>query len=377
MDNYAYKSQQQPRNHQLKIVGRNNLAHALEYADRDWRVLPLHNMVDGKCSCRSVRCKAGKHPRIGSWQRLATTDQTIIKNWWRNWPGANVGIVCDNLTVIDVDPRNGGCLQDVFDVYDGLEAIFEAAYTVKTGDQSGEGRHYYFNGTGSLTKALKGKHGLGDGIEVLTRNNYVVAPPSNHIHGTHYELLNDTLTKFPPILNEIINTQLEIADNEIPEGRRNIELTRIAGQISRETSNFSKLKQRLHSINDARCNLPLEFEEVEGIAESVHRMALGSSSASKKTKWQNEIIGVNLPIPCRFVLMGLASYANAAGEDCFPSQKTLANKLRVTEKTVGKYLKVAVDRKCISRFKMGKDGQGWHYGYRLLYPLPPSLFSTD
>ena len=39
---------------------------ALAYAERGWRVLPLHTVDEvGRCSCGNHKCKsAGKHPRI-------------------------------------------------------------------------------------------------------------------------------------------------------------------------------------------------------------------------------------------------------------------------------------------------------------------------
>ena len=51
------------------------LAAALDYARRGWRVLPLHDVTAGVCSCRDGEaCRTpGKHPRLAKWQHVAST----------------------------------------------------------------------------------------------------------------------------------------------------------------------------------------------------------------------------------------------------------------------------------------------------------------
>src|SRR5262249_58182379 len=82
-----------------------------------------------------------------------------------------IGAACagSSLAVVDIDPRNGGDLDDVGPVPD--------TWTVETG---GGGWHLYFRYTGT---ALLGK--LGQGIDVK-HNGYVVAPPSIHPSGRCY-----------------------------------------------------------------------------------------------------------------------------------------------------------------------------------------------
>ena len=95
------------------IVANELLAAALEYAGRGWRVMPLYPIApDGGCPCESLGpCKPGKHPRISDWQTRATVDPKLIREWWRRWPDAGVGIVMgaqSGVIALDVDPRNGG-----------------------------------------------------------------------------------------------------------------------------------------------------------------------------------------------------------------------------------------------------------------------------
>src|SRR6516225_3442672 len=59
---------------------------ALEYARAGFRVLPVHTIRNGACSCGGMKgCKPGKHPianlvRHGS--KDATTDEATIRALW-------------------------------------------------------------------------------------------------------------------------------------------------------------------------------------------------------------------------------------------------------------------------------------------------------
>src|SRR2546426_11576119 len=87
---------------------------ALVYAERGVPVFPAWGVDAGRCGCRAQDCQsnAGKHP-IASCAphgfKNATTDETVIRAWWTQFPSANIatptGRWCD---VVDVDPRNGG-----------------------------------------------------------------------------------------------------------------------------------------------------------------------------------------------------------------------------------------------------------------------------
>jgi Bifunctional DNA primase/polymerase, N-terminal len=90
------------------------LTAALDYAVRSWYVIPLHDVIQGHCSCGHPQCDApGKYPHIVDWPHTASLDPAQIRQWWATWPHANVGIVTgerSGLAVLDVDFRNGGDL---------------------------------------------------------------------------------------------------------------------------------------------------------------------------------------------------------------------------------------------------------------------------
>jgi hypothetical protein len=150
------------------------------------------------CSCRSGKhCgkKTGKHPTIKEWTQVRMT----------HWPArANVGLLCGEahgLLVIECDPRNGGRL-------DALP--LDIAPTVKSG---GGGFHFYFKYPRGVSlsgaQARLARAGIV-GWDVKL-SGLVVAPPSVHLSGKHYEWVDgfprvDDLPEVPPeVLSLLVN----------------------------------------------------------------------------------------------------------------------------------------------------------------------------
>lgn len=83
---------QAARNHGTAAAERPNALNRLEsraelreaaagYAQRGWRVLPLHTVTKGMCSCGTTCSSPGKHPRTRNGLKDATTDLTAIDAW--------------------------------------------------------------------------------------------------------------------------------------------------------------------------------------------------------------------------------------------------------------------------------------------------------
>lgn len=155
---------------------------AKAYAERGWRVLPLHSPDPDHpsgCSCRRDGCASpAKHPRTRHGKDDATTDLKQIRKWWWMWPEANVGIATtDGLAVLDVDPRHGGAdsLRELEEAHEELVTL-----TVRTG---GSGLHLYLKGD------LPARNGFRPGLDLKAEGGYVVAPPSVHASGRRYAWL--------------------------------------------------------------------------------------------------------------------------------------------------------------------------------------------
>jgi hypothetical protein len=161
---------------------------ALIYAHRGWAVLPCHCPVgtSGRCSCGSAACASpGKHPRVATGLKAATTDDPQIHEWWQRWPRANVAIrtgALSDLVVVDIDPDHGGeaSLQRLV----SEQGALPEGRTVRTG--SG-GRHLYFHHPGDIVRNDAGRR-LGPGLDVRGDGGYIIAPPSRHARGGSYRV---------------------------------------------------------------------------------------------------------------------------------------------------------------------------------------------
>ncbi len=159
------------------------LTSALQYAAFVWSVFPVHHPLGQGCSCGQGDCtNVGKHPRTYHGVKDASTDLTVIRNWWHKWPDSNIGLHVgqSGLVVIDIDPRHGGRL-------DQLPLAAEDLITpmAKTG---GDGWHLIYRAPIGFEISNSGKD-LPEGIDVRAGNGYIIAPPSLHQSGQRYTWL--------------------------------------------------------------------------------------------------------------------------------------------------------------------------------------------
>jgi hypothetical protein len=152
---------------------------ALRYASAGFRVLPLHRAEHGECSCGTPCKTPGKHPRTLHGANDATTDETTIRAWWQRWPDANVGMALDGHVVVDIDPRNGG------DVDEMASKLPDTCYA-RTG---GGGMHYLYR---AAPDARYNGH-AGPGVDLKHGpNQYICVEPSIHPSGERYGWLDES-----------------------------------------------------------------------------------------------------------------------------------------------------------------------------------------
>lgn len=149
---------------------------ALAYAQRGWKIVPLHTPSDtGRCSCGDPACPhGGKHPRFhprdcrqGVYS--ASGDPAQICAWWRRWPDANIGIatgIASRLVVADIDDR-------------------AYAYDLPSGSRvmTARGEHVYMAHPGGVVHSSVR---LLPGLDIRGEKTLVVAPPSLHSSGVIY-----------------------------------------------------------------------------------------------------------------------------------------------------------------------------------------------
>lgn len=177
-------------------------AAAHEYAQRGWRVLPLHFIRGEECSCRDgAVCKsAGKHPILKGWQDRASTSGADIEEWWSQRPRAGVGIATgeqSGLFVLDVDPDNGGLA--TLAALERAHGPLPYTRTIRTG--SG-GKHLYFNWPGGAVTNSAGK--LGPGLDIRGNGGQVVAPPSRSNKGDYVLSVDAPVVDAPAWLLDLL-----------------------------------------------------------------------------------------------------------------------------------------------------------------------------
>ena len=176
--------------------GTATLSAAQDYAARGWPVFPLHSIVNGLCTCGKVDpktkkpCTSGKQPTIKNWLNAASTDPTKFR-----WTRCNLGIRTGNgLHVIDVDAKAGASLERTESgwlLIDGEGNHVVELPPSRVHRTGGGGWHWY----GAVSEKLRNSSGtgkqrsLGLGIDTRGDGGFVVAPPSNHISGNPYSVL--------------------------------------------------------------------------------------------------------------------------------------------------------------------------------------------
>ena len=186
---------------------------ALGYASQQIPVLPLHYplpdrsdlqaltgaqplprpAVQTRCSCRDPGCgQVAKHP-LGSLVphgvKDATTNRARVLAWWTRHPQANIGLATGHaFDVLDVDGPAGVHAIRALAAEHGLVS---SGPLVRTG---GGGWHYYLAPTG-----LGNVHPNDlEHVDWRGRGGYVVAPPSRHPSGHHYQWATDRDLDTPP-----------------------------------------------------------------------------------------------------------------------------------------------------------------------------------
>lgn len=159
---------------------------ALKYAQKGWMIFPIHSIKDGRCSCGKLDCSsAGKHPRTINGLKDATIDISIIREWWKQWPDANIGVVTGEVSgiiAVDIDPRHMGhiSIEKVENRYGKIPNTIES-------NTGGGGSHKLLKYPSGYDIRCSTKLAGLVGLDVRANAGYIVAPPSNHISGRSYE----------------------------------------------------------------------------------------------------------------------------------------------------------------------------------------------
>jgi putative DNA primase/helicase len=261
-------------------------------------VFPVHSVIaNGLCSC-GADCgrDTGKHPRTVRGFLDATCDPVRVQSWWRSWPDANVGIAAGSvagIVILDVDPAHRG-LESVA-MLEERHGELPPTWCVETG---GDGLHLWFRSNNNALRNSAGRVGLG--LDVRANGGYSIAPPSRHRSGERYRwaeawhpALVDLVaapdwlialaqsSPFPKMIppdhssieGSVGGNHSQPLPDIVVEGARNATLTSLAGVMRRKGCSEGAIVAALRAENTARCEPPLDDEEIVTIAHSVSRYA--------------------------------------------------------------------------------------------------------
>jgi Bifunctional DNA primase/polymerase, N-terminal/Primase C terminal 1 (PriCT-1) len=257
---------------------------ALGYAARGLPVFPVYPIIErhGRFACKclyTIRCeRPGKHPMTMHGLKDATTDAETVRRRWYCAPDANIGIACSaDCCVLDVDPRHGGDA-----TLASLERQHErlpVTWTAKTG---GGGAHFFFR---TATEVRNSVEQLGGGLDIRGRGGFVVAPPSRHVSGNHYEWQPGhapgelPLAMIPPWLLMTkpskpsapvpASSWRALVVDGVTEGARNQSIAKLAGHFLRRYVDPVVTLEMLTAWNALRCRPPLAEAEVVRIVDSI------------------------------------------------------------------------------------------------------------
>jgi hypothetical protein len=274
---------------------KSKIEYALECAARGWRVMPLHHIEGGVCTCHKATCRTpAKHPRILDPLNRATTDEAQLREWWSIWPKANIGVATgekSKVIALDVDPRNGGneTLKKILTEHGELPE----KVAVRTG---GKGFHLLFEHPGghwpNTQSSPDRPSPIGQGLDFRGDGGLIVAVGSEHISGGVYEWLyppNGHLPKAPQwLLDRLRNRRTStvvVGDGEssILEGSRHPALRAWACQMRGKGMSKAGIRAALFAENAARFAEPKPDDEVERLVEWVCQFAPGDVP-----HWQDE-----------------------------------------------------------------------------------------
>lgn len=232
---------------------------ALEYAEHGYAVIPVQ--------------RANKHPYIDEWQKIyPNPDQ--VREWWKQWPDANIGIVCGQhsggLVVVDVDVKNGHHGDASLQYFQTLHGDFPNTVTARSGTG---GWHYYYHIPGYRSARAN----IMDGIDSRADRSFVIVPPSINADGNPYywehgvSLLDeDEVSEANESVIALLNYNEKKESGEpykvsekIREGERTSAMVSLLGKLVDIGLDPEEVRPMVQLVNEKRCDVPLTDEELD------------------------------------------------------------------------------------------------------------------
>lgn len=192
----------------------------LNYASKlNWALFPVDPR--DKKPHQTGGLKDNGEPYRLRWGSCATHDERILRQWWRQWPNANIGLACkrSGLVVIDADVEGAAN-------WSKFEADHALPITVTANTPSG-GKHIIYR---AVEGVLIGNRDLMNGVNVRGikgDGGYIVIAPSIHPNGRIYQWayglgpFDVSIAPLPAVLIEALKPKPVSAVN-LPEPIRSV-----------------------------------------------------------------------------------------------------------------------------------------------------------
>ena len=255
------------------------------------------------------------------WPNVASTDPAVVRKWWEGENRLfNIGIVMgDRSGIIDIETDNHTVNGEdsLANFLTENDADLPVTWTFKSG--SG-GIHRLFR----CDQSIASKAGVLPGVDVRANGGYAVFPPSVHPNGNNYKWLEelnpsampDGPAALPACLLRLLTNKagsnkapFELPDR-IPDGERDSTLFRMASSLRAQEYTEKEILSMLKTVNNDRCDPPLDDKQLEKICKSIGKYERGSTRSKKvkapelKVKSARELQEERLP-PIRWIVSGM------------------------------------------------------------------------
>lgn len=245
----------------------NMMEQAIKYAEMGLAVFPV---------------RQNKTPYTPHGCKDAKTDIRAIKNWWKRYPDANIGIATGSISGgivvidIDIDEDKGVYGDESLNEWEKEHGELPETWRAITGRG---GYHIYYRSDDSI----KNTTNLYPGVDIRGEGGYVIAPPSIHQNGNYYQWEldpNDVDIHFADqqVMDFIKgpNKKAKVAPQKakfmlpdvIKSGARNDTLYRYGCSLQAKGYADDEILNKLEDAN-TRCDIPLKDEELTTIYNSV------------------------------------------------------------------------------------------------------------
>jgi len=151
-------------------------------------------------------CGGNKQPLTPHGFKDASSDESIIREWWSRWPDAGIGIPTgkiNNIIVLDIDMDSERGLDGEAALQDLLIRESAEIPTTRTIRTPRGGRHLYFKHPDRPVKNSTSKIGLG--LDIKGDGGYIIAPPSHNGNGKNYTVeIEGPIADSPDWLEKLI-----------------------------------------------------------------------------------------------------------------------------------------------------------------------------